>query len=934
MKSSKALAALVCGGGLFLTGCPTVPPSEFVPGQTGDATSLGATASVVVLSPVSNLAIAGGTPVEVNWSTVATTNFAILDVIVDKDQDPSNGNEVVMLENISLTQQSALINTATLEAGSYYVGVRLFERNELAASDYAPGRLIVNQATQLYFNSPRSNFTFDRTEAIAPRFDVDWTLLDPDSTVTVKILLDPDSTPDGDEFLLRTSTSQTGDRFTFNLPTASFPAGTYRILALVNDGIADTAFYAPGSIRLRARFAGALDLRNLGLPSAPVAGAIFEGFNPRDNNGSFLARCRDLDRDGLGDFIMLAQFGKPFYSYDLQRVGVGEAYLVYGRRERFSGTVSVNSTGRLFRGDVFTGVPEVQDPIRPTRGLSSFTILSDWERDGLRDMAFGVPFTDSLPVNALDSLGYFRTGGVVVVSTATLRPDYGFPGGLTPNLGNIGSLPMHGTGQLPGCAEGFYGPKAPPSGQGGSSTYYWRHLTNGEFTHDQIGCRISTNEFGDNCGETLSTYDFDSLIISVPDQDPFIGMFDSPVSVPGGGAIYTYSNLVDGPFYPWNNLNTPPANAATNWGGMPAHPSFDVIPHDGPFYYIIGDTRIVNGPGGSNLLAMPGYTVDPDDSPDPCSFTVSGNCPSETSTVRFWSSVEGGRLSNAVGVDDFNADGLQDYLVGQPLANNGAGTCYIVFGRLQRLVLGFELKLDELGLPMNTTPPGQARIFDGLHVRGGAGERLGLSQDAAGDFNGDGIPDVVLGSPLLNQRQGGACVFFGSHELINLTEDEIAFNEIPTRNLGVIITGETEGDLAGAQVAGTGDVDGDGLSDILIAAPDKSVRLDLDGDGTLDIDREGCGVVYLIYGSSTLRGTVSVKDIGTEKLGGAMFVGRNSGDHLGAGLGEQGDRSHGIANAGDVDGDGRIDLLISSVLASPRDRVRAGEVYLIYGQGD
>ena len=123
-------------------------------------------------------------------------------------------------------------------------------------------------------------------------------------------------------------------------------------------------------------------------------------------------------------------------------------------------------------------------------------------------------------------------------------------------------------------------------------------------------------------------------------------------------------------------------------------------------------------------------------------------------------------------------------------------------------------------------------------------------------------------------------------------------------------------------------------SPILIAAPNRSVRLDTDNDGVVEIDRMNCGVVYLIYGSPNLRGTLSLSAIGTEQLPGAVFIGRNSGDQLGAGLGEHGDRSHSIAPAGDVDGDGNDDILLGSVTASPRNRERAGEAYLIYGTGD
>jgi hypothetical protein len=223
------------------------------------------------------------------------------------------------------------------------------------------------------------------------------------------------------------------------------------------------------------------------------------------------------------------------------------------------------------------------------------------------------------------------------------------------------------------------------------------------------------------------------------------------------------------------------------------------------------------------------------------------------------------------------------------------------------------------------------------------GERLGQSQDRAGDFNNDGFNDLIIGSPLTNDGRGGAAVFYGSRDVVNLTQDDIPYEELPARGLGVIFVGEEPDDLAGARVAGAGDIDGDGNDDILIAAPNRSVRLDLNADGDAEIDRTKCGVVYLVYGSPDLirhvtpggePGILELKYIGTRELPGAVLIGRQTGDELGAGLGVQGDRSHGIAAAGDVDGDGVGDLLIGSVKASPRDRSDAGETYLLYGISD
>lgn len=919
-----AIGGLVSGCGLT--------SEEFIAGVGGAAARLGSTPLVDVVSPNNNIALTGGTPVEVTWRVTATTNFASVDIIFDRDQDPNNGNEFVAASGLSITQTSALLDTSDLLAGTYNIGVLLNERNELAAFDYAGGRVVVNQRPQLFFTSPRDNFAFDRSNRVSPRFDVAWQVFDPDSTVSVRIFLDTPGAGNG--ILLRESSSQTGDSFSFDLPTINFEAGTYRILAVVSDGVDNFSFFAPGAIVIRPRLAGYHDLRLLGTDEATVSGAIFEGFNPRDNLGSFVASVRDADNDGFADFVMLAQFGKPQFEFNLQRNGIGEAYWVYGRQQRFSGLINVNSTGRLFRGEIFAGVPEVDDPVRPSRGIASFTSLSDWDQDGVRELAFGLPYVDSIPTPpppvTMDSFGYFRSGCVVIAAGSVLRPDLGFPGGQVIRLGEIGTLP-HAPGATTDCPnqDTFWGPKAPDDPDGGAPTLYWRHRADVDGLNAgsiRLGCRFSSNEPFDQFGTTISTYGFEGIVISAPNRDPVRATLSANQPIPGAGTISIYFNATFAPFYPWTSVNAPPAAGA--YTGPVDHPEYDRLPHWGPYHYIYDE---FGSPGGQIFANSPGYTVDADDG-DPCVFDAAPQTPNAATTVRFWTNIPGGSLSEAATVGDFNSDGLLDIAIGQPLAKDGAGACYLILGRLRELMVSGELQLEELGLPMQGGGFEQPRIFDGIRIVGEPGTRLGTSQDGAGDFNGDGVPDVVIGSPLVNNRRGGATVFFGSRDVINLTQEELLITDLPTRGLGVTFVGEAEGDLAGARVRGVGDIDGDGLDDILIAAPDKSVRLDLNLDATIDIDRQNCGVVYLIYGSSQLRGTLSRADVGTERLPGAVFIGRNSGDFLGAGIGRQGDRSYGIHAAGDVDGDGRADLLISSVSASPRDRVEAGEVYLIYGE--
>ena len=107
----------------------------------------------------------------------------------------------------------------------------------------------------------------------------------------------------------------------------------------------------------------------------------------------------------------------------------------------------------------------------------------------------------------------------------------------------------------------------------------------------------------------------------------------------------------------------------------------------------------------------------------------------------------------------------------------------------------------------------------------------------------------------------------------------------------------------------------------------------------------------MIYGAEQYQsgGLIDLSLVGTSAVPGVVFVGRTAGDFLGGGQltltvnppdpqGNPAEATHafsrGVAAIGDIDGDGRADYALSSILADPFGKTNAGEIYVIYGMGD
>ncbi|WP_232688270.1 hypothetical protein [Halobacterium zhouii] len=245
----------------------------------------------------------------------------------------------------------------------------------------------------------------------------------------------------------------------------------------------------------------------------------------------------------------------------------------------------------------------------------------------------------------------------------------------------------------------------------------------------------------------------------------------------------------------------------------------------------------------------------------------------------------------AVGsAEDVNGDGAGDVLVGAPgnnstfdtnVVNVESGAAYVVSGA-------------NLADWSGSTSLGNATM---TLTGESAGDNAGIAVSTAGDVNGDGYADMLVGAPFedtAGDNAGAVYLVLGGQSLPS--NQSLA-------NAALKLTGAGAGDYAGWAVssAGSGDITCDGLADIIVGAP-----------GNDSVTGQDSGAAYLVHGAENISGVTSLADA-DEKL-----YGESANDSAG----------YAVADVNDTSGDGLEDVAVGAPFNDANGE-NAGAAYIV-----
>lgn len=247
----------------------------------------------------------------------------------------------------------------------------------------------------------------------------------------------------------------------------------------------------------------------------------------------------------------------------------------------------------------------------------------------------------------------------------------------------------------------------------------------------------------------------------------------------------------------------------------------------------------------------------------------------------------GGSIGSGLNsIGDVNGDGIDDLVV----TNISAERVFVVFG-------------DDTGFAA-TVSTAALNGSNGFEITDASGQ-FGLFVDGAGDFNGDGFNDILVGAPDGPSGDGDVFVVFGT---------DAGFGATVTAASGLRINGADGGDGLGRGISNAGDINGDGIDDIIVSAP-----YDDNAGG------EAAGRSFVIFGGAGF-GNGQVFDIATIDGTNGFVI---DGDQEGIGFADGAGAS--VSAGGDINGDGRADLVVGAFGSDAGGTQDSGTTYVIFG---
>jgi hypothetical protein len=229
---------------------------------------------------------------------------------------------------------------------------------------------------------------------------------------------------------------------------------------------------------------------------------------------------------------------------------------------------------------------------------------------------------------------------------------------------------------------------------------------------------------------------------------------------------------------------------------------------------------------------------------------------------------------------DINHDGIIDFAIASPYANQQKGIVYIIYGQEQSV----NIDLDSFSKEQGFTISG-ANIND----------RAGTFLIGLGDINNDNNSDFLMGAPNI----GKTYVILGKEPGQGYTD--INLNNFDSEQ-GFTITGVDLSDSTNQFAARMGDINGDNIPDYAIGLPNAASKK---------------GMFYVLYGgNNSLYSNIDLDSLSSTQ--GFTVTGANINDQIGSSFSE----------AGDINDDGIDDFIIGSY----RSRSFTGIVYVIYGK--